>query len=151
MKEKALLAGQLFREGYNCCQSVILAFAPELGLDEKTAVRMGSSFGGGMGRLREVCGAVSGMFMVLGLAEGYDSPADTQGKAKQYARVQGLAQQFREKNGSIVCRELLGLSEHKSSPKPEERTEAYYRKRPCAELVECAAEILEAELEKQPI
>lgn len=151
MKEKALLAGQLFREGYNCCQSVILAFAPELGLDEKTAVRMGSSFGGGMGRLREVCGAVSGMFMVLGLAEGYDSPADTQGKAKQYARVQGLAQQFREKNGSIVCRELLGLSEYKSSPKPEERTEAYYRKRPCAELVECAAEILEVELEKQPI
>ena len=148
MSENALLAGRYFKEGYNCCQSVVLAFAPEAGLDEKTAARLGSSFGGGMGRLREVCGAVSGMFLVLGLVQGYDSPADACGKAVQYARVQKLARQFRDENGSIVCRELLGLAEHTSCPVPEKRTKAYYRKRPCAELVACAAEFLDQELQK---
>lgn len=148
MSEKARLAGRYFKEGYNCCQSVVLAFAPEAGLDGKTAALLGSSFGGGMGRLREVCGAVSGMFLVLGLVDGYDSPADIRGKAAQYARVQKLAEKFRGENGSIVCRELLGLAEHTSGPDPEKRTEAYYQKRPCAELVECAAGLLEKELQK---
>ena len=100
-----------------------------------------------MGRLREVCGAVSGMFIVAGLLKGYSSPVNAQAKKEHYALVQRLAGEFETQNGSIVCRELLGLEERKSPPDPEQRTEAYYKKRPCAELVECAAEILERDLD----
>ena len=133
-----------FLEGYNCAQSVLLAFHEELGLDKDTAARMASSFGGGMGRLREVCGAISGMFLAAGLFYGYSDPRDTEGKKAQYERVQALATDFRDKNGSIVCRELLGLDHHVDAPTPSARTAAYYKKRPCAELVADAAGILEA-------
>lgn len=145
MSGKAEEAGGYFRQGYNCCQAVVLAFAEEAGLTAKEAALLGSSFGGGMGRLREVCGTVSGMLMVAGLLKGYVSPKDREGKTTHYALVQKLADEFRKKNGSIVCRELLGI-EGRSPHVPEARTDAYYRKRPCGELVECAADILAQEL-----
>lgn len=132
---------QNFKNGYNCAQAVLLAFSDELEIDEKTLALISSSFGGGMGRMREVCGAVSGMFMVAGLKYGYSDPLAKQEKAELYALVQKLAASFKEKNGSIICKELLGVSD--TSPTPEPRTAAYYKKRPCVELVGDAAELLE--------
>lgn len=131
-----------FLEGYNCAQSVLLAFHEELDLTPEQAARMASSFGGGMGRLREVCGAVSGMLLALGLLDGYSDPKDTAAKKDQYALVQELAGKFRERNGSIVCRELLGLDHASDAPTPDARTPEYYQKRPCADLVADAADIL---------
>jgi C_GCAxxG_C_C family probable redox protein len=112
-------------------------------MDRETAARMVSSLGGGMGRLREVCGAVSAMFLVAGLLYGYNDPKAKDEKAEHYERIQKLASDFEKENGSIICRELLGLTEKKDSPIPEERTAEYYKKRPCKELVGCAVEILE--------
>ena len=132
-----------FMKGYNCSQSIVLAFADVLDMDEKTLSKLSSSFGGGMGRLREVCGSVSGMFMVAGLLYGYDGPETGQVKADHYARIQELAHRFEEKNGSIVCRELLGLNVKHDAPVPEARTSEYYKKRPCPEIIGDAAEILE--------
>ncbi len=139
-KEKAM---ELFRQGYNCSQAVFGAFAEELGLDFETAVKISSSFGGGMGRMREVCGAVSGMFMAAGMKCGYSSPTDTASKTAHYKLIQDFAAEFRSQNGSIVCRELLGLEGSDNNYVPSERTKEYYKKRPCAELVGDAAEILE--------
>lgn len=136
-------ATELFKEGYNCAQSVFAAFSEDLGMDFETALKLSSSFGGGMGRLREVCGAVSGMLMAAGLEYGYSDPQDTEAKAAHYALVQELAKKFEEQNDSIICRELLGLDHRRDLPVPEERTERYYQKRPCAELVRYAAEILD--------
>ncbi|MBR3158860.1 MAG: C_GCAxxG_C_C family protein [Atopobiaceae bacterium] len=134
-----------FLQGYNCAQSVVLAFEDvlaEAGIDANVAARLSSPFGGGMGRMREVCGAVSGMLMVLGLVEGYDDPKAFAAKKELYARVQELAGAYAQENGSIVCRELLGLRKGPSEATPERRTDAYYRKRPCPELCACAARIL---------
>ena len=140
-KEKAMA---YFRQGYNCAQAVVLAFADLTDMDEATLSRMSCSFGGGMGRLREVCGTVTGMFLVTGLLRGYDGAETGEVKAAHYARIQALAKEFERQNGSIVCRELLALRQkHRDDPKPEARTEAYYAGRPCAELVGSAAEILE--------
>lgn len=139
-KEKAM---SLFKEGYNCSQSVIGAFAEELGMDFETAVKIASSFGGGMGRMREVCGAVSGMFMAAGLKCGYSSPTDVKSKTNHYKLIQDLAAEFKKSNGSIVCRELLGLEGKDNNYVPSARTNEYYKKRPCVELVGQAAEILE--------
>lgn len=136
-------AKKLFLEGYNCSQAVFLAFADQYDMDEQMALRLSSSFGGGMGRLREVCGAVSGMFMVAGILYGYDTPKDMTAKTVHYERIQELAQEYQIRNGSIVCREILGLGKGKDDPKPSERTQAYYKKRPCAELVAMAAAIME--------
>ncbi|WP_297418261.1 C-GCAxxG-C-C family protein [Clostridium sp.] len=136
-------AMELFKQGYNCSQSVFGAFCEECGIDFETALKLSSSFGGGMGRLREVCGAVSGMFMVAGMQYGYSDPKDSQSKAEHYKLIQELAEQFKEKNGSIVCKELLGLSNQKDSYIPEKRTSEYYKKRPCAEIVGDAAQIIE--------
>lgn len=143
-------AMELFKEGYNCSQSVIGAFAEELGMDFETAVRLSSSFGGGMGRLREVCGAVTGMFMAAGLKYGYSNPDADQTKKEHYQRIQLLAQQFKEANGSIICRDLLALQEGASVPTPEKRTEQYYQTRPCVELVGHAAELMEEYLKNNP-
>lgn len=133
-------AGDFFTQGYNCSQAVLLAFAAELALPKDIAAKISSSFGGGMGRLREVCGAVSGMFMVIGLCFASDNANDTQAKALHYKRIQALAQTFKAENSSIICRNLLGLSQKGASdPVPEKRTEEYYKKRPCKELVEFAA------------
>lgn len=144
-------AMELFKKGYNCSQSVFLAFEDQYDIDRKTALKLSSSFGGGMGRLREVCGAVSGMFMVAGLLYGYDDAKDYEGKTKHYERIQLLAKEFEERNGSIVCRQLLGLGEGKDSHIPEKRTDAYYQKRPCAELVGMAAAIMEQYIEENPL
>ena len=138
-----------FMKGYNCSQSVVLAFADMFDIDEATLSKLSSSFGGGMGRLREVCGSVSGMFMVAGLLYGYDGPETGQLKADHYARIQELARRFEEKHGSIVCRELLGLSVRHDVPVPEARTSEYYKKRPCPEMIGDAAEILEQFLDEQ--
>lgn len=137
-------AKQLFLEGYNCAQAVFCAFSDELGIDQETAMKISSSFGGGMGRLREVCGAVSGMFMAAGVKYGYSVPGAGDEKKEHYARIQQLAGTFKEKNGSIVCRDLLGLKQQHDGPVPEERTAEYYKKRPCVELVGDAARVLEA-------
>ena len=140
-----------FKKGYNCSQSVVLAFEDMLPVEEKELLKLASSFGGGMGRLREVCGAVSGMFMVAGLLYGYDDPKAGTEKADHYARIQELAHEFEAKNGSIVCRELLGLNVKHDAPTPEARTDTYYKKRPCEELIGQAAEILEKYIEAHEI
>ena len=146
VEEYRQTAMALFKEGYNCSQALVLTFCEDLGIDQKTALMMSSSFGGGMGRLREVCGAVSGMFMVAGLKSGYTDPADREGKKSHYASIQHLAEEFKKENHSIVCRELLGLPPGPDDPVPQPRTEGYYKKRPCAELVGCAAAITAREL-----
>lgn len=136
-------AKALFCDGYNCAQAVFGAFCEELSLDFDVAMKLSSGFGGGMGRLREVCGAVSGMFMVLDMKHGYTSPTDKDGKKELYSHIQALAKEFSDENGSIICRELLGLSDKVSNPTPDARTKAYYKKRPCAELVEFAADLVD--------
>jgi C_GCAxxG_C_C family probable redox protein len=145
------LAMANFKNGYNCSQSIVLAFKDLLPIDEVQLSRMASSFGGGMGRLREVCGSVSGMFMVAGFLYGYDGPETGQVKADHYARIQELAHRFEEKHGTIVCREMLGLNVKHDVPTPEARTDAYYKKRPCAEIIGDAAEILEEYIKENPI
>jgi C_GCAxxG_C_C family probable redox protein len=137
------LARELFKQGYNCSQSVFAAFCDETGLDINTVLKIASSFGGGMGRLREVCGAVTGMFMVVGMKYGYKDASDKRAKTEHYRLIQDLAKQFEKENGSIICRELLGISKKHDNPIPEARNENYYKNRPCAELVEQAARILD--------
>lgn len=146
--EKGTLAKTYFLEGYNCAQSVLLAFCDETGLSRKQAAMLASSFGGGMGKLREVCGAVSSMFLVLGMKEGYDSPENKPEKDAHYARVQRLAECFRERNHSIICRELLMDVQTTAGSESEERTESYYERRPCACYVEEATRMIAKELEK---
>lgn len=145
------LAMAYFKEGYNCSQSVLLAFCDEYHMDFETALKIGSSFGAGMGRLREVCGAVSGMFMVAGLAYGYTDPKDHKTKTEHYERIQYLAKEFEDKNQSIICRELLGLESGKDKPEPELRTAEYYKKRPCVQLVGMAADIMEQYMQENKI
>ena len=142
-------AVELFVEGYNCAQAVAAAFGDLTGLDEKTAARMASCFGGGMGRMREVCGAVSGMLMVAGVLYGYDDPKATKEKRELYAQVQAMAGQFREELGSIVCRDLL--KNPPSDPNPTPRTEQFYKDRPCARMVATAARIMDEFIEQHPI
>ena len=143
-------AKALFESGYNCCQAVFLACTDELGLDTETRAKIASSFGGGMGGMRQVCGAVSGMLMALGLHQGYTDPKDKAGKAAQYEVIRALADEFKRENGSIICRELQGLDENFKPKPPEERTEAYYKKRPCGELCKCAADILGRYMDEHP-
>lgn len=142
-------AVELFVEGYNCAQAVAAAFGDLTGLDEKTAARMASCFGGGMGRMREVCGAVSGMLLVAGLLYGYDDPKATTEKRELYAQVQAMAGQFRAELGSIVCRDLL--KNPPSDPNPTPRTEQFYKDRPCARMVATAARIMDEFIEAHPI
>lgn len=146
MIDHGTLAEQNFRSGYNCAQSVLLAFYDVTGLDDKTAAMLASSFGAGMGRMREVCGAVSGAAMVLGLVKGNSDPDDREAKSAHYARVREFAERFTEHNGSIICRELLSGVQTAEGGDPEARTDAYYQKRPCAALCRCAAEILQTML-----
>lgn len=142
-------AKQLFMSGYNCSQSVVGAFIDDFAIDFDTAMKLSSSFGGGMGRMREVCGAVSGAFMIAGLKCGYCDPCDRAAKSAHYALIQKIAADFKQQNGSIICRELLegvGCNGKCQGSVPEDRTAAYYKKRPCAELVYIAAKIVEDEL-----
>lgn len=142
------IAVENFKKGYNCAQSVFLAFARDFGFDDETALKLSSSFGGGMGRLREVCGAVSAMFAIAGLKEGYTSPVDDEAKANHYALIQSLAEEFKTHYDSIICRELLGLPDGADEPTPSERTEQYYQERPCENFIRTAAEIIETKILK---
>lgn len=147
-EEYAAKAKELFMSGYNCSQAVLLAFDDVTGLDNKTAAMLASSFGGGMGRLREVCGAVSAMFMIAGLTGGYTDPKGKAEKAVHYAVIQKLADDFKKENRSIICRELTGLNAD-GSPVPTPRNEEFFKKRPCAELVSDAARIIAAQLQNR--
>lgn len=142
-KEKAAAAKALFMEGYNCSQAVVGAWAEDIGLDSETAYKIASGFGGGIGRMREVCGAFTGAVMVLGLKFGNTIGSDREAKGKDYERVQLFAKRFKEELGSdtIICRELLGLS-GPSDPDPTKRTKEYYQKRPCPETVAIASGLL---------
>ena len=138
-------ARELFLSGFSCSQSVFCAFADELNIDIDTAQMLSSSFGGGMGRMREVCGTVSGALMVLGAKYGYTNK-NSEKKAEHYKKVQRFAEIFKDKTGSIICRELLGLKNGEDTGFiPSERTAEYYKKRPCPKLVYLAAKILEEE------
>lgn len=148
MSKKEEQATELFKQGYNCAQAVFAAFSEDLDIDIETALKISSSFGGGMGRLREVCGAVSGMFTVAGMKYGYTDPKDNKAKAAHYKLIQELAAEFSAENHSIICRELLGLNAGPDHPVPELRTDKYYKKRPCAELVGCAARLMEEFIKK---
>ena len=106
---KGEIAKNNFMQGYNCAQAVLLAFCDDLGFDEQTALMLASPFGGGIGRMREVCGTVTGMYMALGLARGYSDSKDNADKKRVYTEVQQLAERFKEDNGSIICRDLLGM------------------------------------------
>lgn len=141
-------AEALFLEGYNCAQAVVLAFAEEIGMDWETAAKAASPFGGGVGRLREICGCVSGMALVAGLLYGYADPEAKEEKASLYALIQELAGEFKQRKGSIICRELLAGITDDTAPTPEARTAEYYQKRPCPKLAAAAAEILEAKLQE---
>lgn len=143
---KRQIAEQNFLSGYNCTQAVVMAFADELGVDKDVLLKVSSSFGGGFGRMREVCGAVSAMGIVAGLLKGCDfSVSGIEAKGRHYALIQKLAGEFKEINGSIVCRELLGAKLAATNPQPDERTPEYYKSRPCAKLVGDMAEIIEKE------
>ena len=147
--DHGMKAAELFLGGYNCAQAVAVAFCDVTGLEPDFAAKMASSFGGGMGRMREVCGAVSGMLMVAGLLYGYETPGDDVRKKEHYTRVQYLAGQFREQVGSIVCREIL--KNPPSDPNPTPRTEEFYKKRPCARMVLLAGQILDDYIKENPL
>ena len=140
-----IYAAQLFCEGYNCAQAIAVAFSDVTGMDKELSAKLASSFGGGMGRMREVCGAVSGMLMVAGILDGYAGPDEGEIKKTHYALVQDLAQKFREEAGSIICRDIL--KNPPSDPTPSPRTAEYYSQRPCARMVALAAQILDAHID----
>lgn len=147
MKQRVDAAEKFFKDGYNCSQSVFAAFSDLYGIDQDMALRLSSSFGGGIARMREVCGAVSGMCMIAGLETGTPYSKDIQGKKYNYDVVQSLNGEFKELAGSIICRELLGLEKvNANETTPEKRDERYYKTRPCVQLVRDAAEILERAL-----
>ena len=147
--DHATYAAELFCKNYNCAQAVAVAFCDVTGMEPTLAARMAAPFGGGMGRMREVCGAVSGMLMVLGNLYGYDSPDSDMAKKEHYALVQELAGKFRQENGSIICREIL--KNPPSDPTPSPRTAAYYAQRPCARMVYTAAKILDEYIAAHPV
>ena len=147
--DHGIYAAELFLKGYNCAQAVAVAYCDITGLTPEFSAKMASSFGGGMGRMREVCGAVSGMLMVAGLLYGYDGPNDGSAKMAHYTLVQELAGKFREQVGSIVCREIL--KNPPSDPNPTPRTEEFYKQRPCARMVVLACQILDEYIQSHPI
>ena len=139
---RAQRAVDLFKQGFNCSQAVFASCADLYGItDEQLALRLSASFGGGMGRMRLVCGAVSGMFLLAGLHNGSFTPHDNEGKMNNYAFVQQLAGEFKGTYGSLICAELLGLAPKPQEPRPEERTPQYYEKRPCPEMIAEAVRI----------
>ena len=143
MSGRVELAEQLFLLGYNCSQSVFAAYADLFGIDRETALRLSAGLGGGCGRQRELCGAVSGAAMILGLKFGAVDGKDSEGKKLCYEKVREHSDLFRESNPSVVCRELLGIGNIKESAQPEERTDQYYKKRPCVQIVTDSAKALE--------
>lgn len=142
-KEHSQRAAELFAGGANCSQAVLVAFAEDCGMNEEMAMKLSSSFGGGMGRLREVCGAVSGMFMVAGLLKGYTTDDPKEKKDGHYALIQQLAEEFKAQHETIICRDLLGNLGKSTSPVSDPRTAEYYKTRPCVKFVITATEILD--------
>lgn len=140
-----------FAEGCNCSQAVFAAFCDVTGMNHDTALKLSSSFGGGMGRMREVCGACSGMFLVAGLLYGYCSTDNDVEKTAHYKRIQKLAENFKAEHGTIICRELLKNLNVTNTPTPDKRTEEYYKIRPCVKFVKTAAEILDKYIDENPI
>ena len=150
--ERIEKAVSLFKEGFNCSQSVVAAFADKYGFTHEQALRMSASFGGGIGRMRETCGAACGLFLLAGLETGAVEGADRDGKARNYAVVQELAEEFKRRNGALRCADLLGLSQKEPVVStPEARTAQYYAKRPCVKMVEEAARIWCEYLEKSSL
>ena len=148
MNERERAIG-LFKEGFNCSQSVFVAFSDRFGIDEETAKKISAGLGGGLGRMREVCGAVSGAAMVIGSIASATDGKDSESKQKNYELVREFSERFTKRNGSIICRELLGLDvKMERSAEPEKRTAEYYKKRPCVELVGDAIEILQDLIEE---
>ena len=143
---KAQKALAYFLQGYNCAQSVFTAFHEEMGLSEKAALRLSSSMGGGVGGLREVCGAFTGLSMVLGALRGYDDPADMDAKKAHYALIQQMGAQFTADHGTLICRDLLASHDITPTAVPADRTPDYYRDRPCARYVEACARMAEETL-----
>lgn len=147
--ERIEKAVSLFKEGFNCSQSVVAAFADKYGFTHEQALRMSASFGGGIGRMRETCGAACGLFLLAGLETGAVKGSDRDGKARNYAVVQELAEDFKRRNGALRCADLLGLSQKEPVVStPEARTAQYYAKRPCVKMVEEAARIWSEYMEK---
>lgn len=145
-KERSERAMELFSQGYNCAQAVLLSFADEAGADTELLAKMASSFGGGIGGMREVCGCVSGMCMAAGMLFGYSDPEARETKKEHYALVRSLADEFARETGSVICRELLAGEKLSANPRP--RTEEYYRKRPCREFTGIAAAILQRRVDE---
>ena len=142
MEDRINLAISLFKEGYNCSQAVVAAFADMYGFTREQALKMSASFGGGIGRMRKTCGAACGLFMLAGLETGCTEGDDREGKEANYILVQELAAEFAKRNGSTTCAELLGLEKNAPTPAtPEARTPEYFKKRPCVQLVEESARI----------
>ena len=167
IEERVKKAKRLFKEGgYNCCQAVVLAYNDVFGLSDETAAALSSGFGGGMGRMREVCGSVSGMVLLAGLLKPATDPSDKAARTENYALVQEVAGEFKNINGSIICRDLLGLGATApasapantadihgipESPVPSDRTPEYYKKRPCEELVGISARIIGEKIKLLPV
>lgn len=150
LEERIELATSLFKEGYNCSQSVVAAFADLYGFTREQALKMGASFGGGIGRMRQTCGAACGLFLIAGLETGCTDSKDREGKGANYELVQQLAREFEKRNGSLICSQLLGLEKNAPTPTtPEARTAEYYKKRPCVKMVEEAALIWVEYLQKK--
>ena len=141
---------ELFKSGFNCSQSVVAAYADLYGFTPEQALKMSASFGGGIGRMRQTCGAACGMFLLAGLETGSIKGEDREGKSHNYKVVQELAQRFKDINGSLICSELLGLAkEARITHTAEERTPEYYKKRPCIKMIETAAMLFDDFLSHQ--
>ncbi len=138
-------AVEIFKEGYNCSQAVFAAFSEKVGLSQEQCLKLSGPFGGGFGRQREVCGAISGMLMAFGLLYGYSNLEDNNAKTELYEKTRALCKEFSDINGSIICRDILKTAEVGGTP--EKRTEQYYKERPCERCVRTAAEILEKYIE----
>lgn len=140
IEERATKARKLFETGYNCAQAVAMTYSDCCQIDERVVEKMALAFGGGLGRQREVCGTVSGASMVLGAIE---SNKEGDPKARSYKIIQNFSAKFKDENGSIICRELLALAKGENdNPEPSPRTEKYYKRRPCADYVECSARLV---------
>ncbi len=148
--EYAVRAMNYFKEGYNCSQSVVLAFSPLIGIEADRLLRLASSFGGGFARMREVCGAVSGMSIVIGALYGYSNPKDKSAKTEHYARIQQVIREFAGLTGSMLCHEMLGFGKGGETHVPEDRTAEYYKKRPCVKVIGIAAAITAAYIRENP-
>lgn len=143
MQSRVERAAANFKEGYNCAQSVFATYADLFGIDKETALKLASPMGAGIGRMREVCGVVSAMALLAGLKEGNTDPTDEEGKERIYRLTRQMAEKFKQQHQTLICRELLGIEGMEESARPSERTQQYYKERPCPALVAAAAEIIE--------